>query len=143
MTGQDWTQYSGTDTRPDGTRDATGVIYRHSQCPIALIRDGTSNTYLLGERFVSTDDYHTGNCWGDDQGWDLGYDFDSIRWTTRPPLRDKEDCGLDQPFGSAHASAFQMAMCDGSVDRRSYSIDAAVHRQLGNREDGRPLGGAR
>ena len=75
MTEGQWNAY------PGGHDDATGVIYRRSEIQIAHIRDGTSNTYLLGERYLNPDFYFRGTLCADDQGWDLGYDFDTNRWT--------------------------------------------------------------
>ena len=98
---------------------------RHSQCKIAEITDGTSNTFLLGERHCWPDHYTDGgDGLGDDQGWMEGYDYDNNRWVQlgSPPTSGYQVPRQDTPgyqdwlsFGSAHASGFGMALCDGSV----------------------------
>ncbi len=43
-------------------------------------------------------------------------------------------------FGSNHPGGCHMMMCDGSVHFVSENIDIYVHRSMGNREDGLPVG---
>ena len=120
----------------------TGVMYRASMCTAAMIKDGCSNTYLLGERGLDPDFYNTYSECANDQGWDTGYDYDVNRWTATPPSRDRpgymDSGGCETIFGSAHAIGFNMGFCDGSVHLISYSIDPSVHLSLGNRKDGMP-----
>ena len=40
---------------------ATGIVYVGSMIKIADVTDGTSNTYLLGEKYLVPDDYENGN----------------------------------------------------------------------------------
>ena len=105
---------------------------------MADIPDGASNTYLAGEKYLDPDDYFDGI--EDDQGWTVGYDFDVNRWTntddSHRPRQDQPGADYFTAFGSAHASGFYMALCDGSVHILNYSIDAETHRRLGNRHDG-------
>ena len=111
--------------------------------------DGTSNTYLLGEKYVSREMYTTGADNGDDQSMYVGYDLDVNRWTQNDPvapytpLRDRR--GLEQyyRFGSAHPGACNFVFCDGSVRSVSYTIDPEIHRRLGNRSDGQPVDSSR
>jgi prepilin-type N-terminal cleavage/methylation domain-containing protein/prepilin-type processing-associated H-X9-DG protein len=133
-----WNSYpggAGTPTVPL----ATGPIFLRSECTLAMIKDGPTFTYLLGERFLNPDAYYTGSECDNDQGWDLGFDYDTNRWTYFPPSQDRagiSDCYKN--FGSAHMAGFNMAFCDGHVQKMNYEIDPTVHQQLGNRLDGEP-----
>jgi len=42
--------------------------------------------------------------------------------------------------GCPHSSGCNFALCDGSVRSIHYSINPQIHRLLGNRADGRPIG---
>ena len=130
-----------------GAGDANGVIFRHSQCLVADITDGISNTYLIGERYMNPDYYATGTDADDDQGWMMGYDYDINRETNPvPDCAPRQDTSGEShywAFGSAHAGGFNMAFCDGSVHWIGYSIDPEVHRRLGDRKDGLPIDGGK
>ena len=71
-----WSQYPGTHW--DYT---SGIFFRRSATRMASIRHGVACTYLIGERNICPDHYTDGLASDDDQGWDQGYDFDTIRWT--------------------------------------------------------------
>jgi prepilin-type N-terminal cleavage/methylation domain-containing protein len=138
------------DTATNRQIRCTGVMFRHSECRMSDIADGASNTYLLGEKYITPDEYSTGSGTGDDQGWTEGYDYDTNRWVQVGNINDSNPNNRgylvpmpDTPgyvdclrFGSAHAAGFSMAYCDGSVQAMAYSIDPETHRRLGNREDG-------
>ena len=135
---------------PNNTR-CGGVIYQHSACRMTEITDGTSNTFLCGEKTIDPDYYSTGQDGGDDQGWALGWDYDVNRYTYYPtnapsfgpptPLCDTPGYVNFLVFGSAHVNGFAMAMCDGSVHTMNYSIDPETYRRLGDRADGLPIQG--
>ena len=121
-----------------GINSCNGVVCVHSEVKMAHVLDGASNTYLIGERYLDPDRYDDGVACDNDQGWDLGYDYDTNRWTnlSATPLQDRPGVsGCQQRFGSAHASGFHIVFCDGSVHKISYSIDPETHRRLGNRKD--------
>jgi prepilin-type N-terminal cleavage/methylation domain-containing protein/prepilin-type processing-associated H-X9-DG protein len=131
---------------------ANGVVFRRSECKMAMIKKGTGLTYLFGERFLDPDFYGAGTRLDDDQGWDMGYDAEVNRWAFYPPRRDLRLTGITLAsfklpddsftwFGSAHASGFNMAFCDCNVRRLAYSLDPVVHATLSQRayNPGAPL----
>ncbi len=112
----------------------TGVVYMLSQVRIADVTDGTTNTYLVGEKNVDPDQYETGKSIEDE-----GLPSLALVGTcdgADPPMRDTPGFTGVGTFGSAHASFWQMTMCDGSVRRLPYEIDPLVHRRFANVEDG-------
>ncbi|MGC1275934.1 MAG: DUF1559 domain-containing protein [Planctomycetaceae bacterium] len=117
------------------TSQVTGVCFQRSEVRYAQITDGLSNTYLLGEKYVGVQGYDTNEDTAYDQSLYSGIDWDLTRWVVDTPQRDNWFFS-PRSFGSAHAGACQMALCDGSVRSISYSIDAEMHRRLGNRRDG-------
>lgn len=115
---------------------ATGVSFQRSEVRMAQILDGTSQTYLIGEKHVSLPAYRDDSDWGNDQPLYSGVDVDLARWTIAPPILDGHDNQRYRQFGSAHTDGCHMSLCDGSVRFVSYAIDGGVHRRLGNRHDG-------
>lgn len=122
-----------------------GVIFDFSEISMGEIRDGTSNTYLFGEKYVSPDKYESTTSY-DDNGLYAGQDSDNTRscgtkssMTILTPLQDRKTYDGSYQFGSPHAGSFGMVMCDGSVQRVSYSVDASTHIYLGCRNDGEPV----
>ena len=122
----------------------TGLSYPRSMIKITQISDGTSFTYLAGEKGLNPDNYFDGKCGADDGTMFQGFDYDIARWTggvNYAPLQDTPGYGVYRAFGSAHFNGFHMAFCDGSVQMMNYSIDLEVHRCLGNRKDGAVIDG--
>ncbi len=113
----------------------TGIFYVRSEVTINQISDGSSRTYLLGEKYRKESDSDQ----GDDQSMYSGYDYDTVRWATPDwtPIPDSEEVEIGhRRFGSAHASGCYFVFADGSVHMINYRIDPEIHRRLGNRKDG-------
>lgn len=124
------------------TSGATGVSFERSEIKPAHVRDGLSNTLLIGEKYLNPDRYETGTDPGDNECMYVGFDNDMYRTTN--PSRGR--LAQDRPglyswftFGSPHASGCQFVFCDGHVQSLSYSIDVTVYSYLGNRKDGAAL----
>lgn len=120
----------------------TGVMFERSEMRMRNISDGTSNTYLCGERFINSDHYDTAQHTADNETWCTGSNNDNYRPATKLPRADhpgpgpegeaSEDEGGDL-FGSAHPSTWHMAFCDGHVEGLSYDIDLLTLREQANR----------
>ena len=118
---------------------ATGITFQRSEINIGAITDGTSNTYMVGEKHLAVEHYSSGVDSGDDQCYLSGDDLDTHRFTTLAPMQDQPlQLGGDfsRVFGSAHPGGFNMALADGSVQFITFDIALEVHRLMGNRRDG-------
>jgi prepilin-type N-terminal cleavage/methylation domain-containing protein/prepilin-type processing-associated H-X9-DG protein len=118
---------------PPTLSGCTGIIYQASNVRISDVTRGTSNTFLIGERYLNPLDYFTGKDGGDNEAMYVGYDNDTNRETSVKPMRDTPGLGNDQMFGSAHRGGLNMLMCDGSVHFISYDITLRNWQPMGNR----------
>jgi prepilin-type processing-associated H-X9-DG protein len=124
--------------------EQTGISTSGSEVRVKDILDGTTKTYLLGEKHVNPDNYTDGLDWADAASVYGGHDWTIARWThynaTNPglsyaPQQDTPGDIYPEGFGSAHSVGLNMSFCDGSVRMISYQIDPKVHGWLGNRRD--------
>lgn len=140
---------ASADSFPYPCQDGNGVVFPRSEVTMASISDGTSRTYLMGEKYLCPDYYENGLDPHDDHGIYEGWSPDNVRFCSYDPINDIILAPLpDTPglqiwglFGSAHSNGFHMAFCDGSVQMISYTIDPLVHSYLGNRNDGMVIDG--
>ncbi|MEI6506426.1 MAG: DUF1559 domain-containing protein, partial [Planctomycetota bacterium] len=125
-----------------GSTVATGgVIFAGSAVPPAAIRDGFSNTYLFGEKYVPMTQYQTGAALGDQQCAYVGDSSDTLRGGQRPPASDSTvwSAELEGVFGGPHPVSYNAAMCDGSVRSIGFDISARIHFLLACRADRQPV----
>jgi hypothetical protein len=122
----------------------SGVNFFGVDMKLKYITDGTSKTYMVGEKHLNPDFYDTDGTsgglkyanGGDNHSYFQGYDWDVNRWADKVPLQDTPGLEAYTQFGSVHPGAWHAALCDGSVRSLSYDIDLNVHRHLANRSDG-------
>lgn len=126
---------------------STGISYQRSEVEFRQITDGTSQTYMVGEKYRWPDQYETGMDNSDDHAITTGDDYDIHCWTAQgdpdrpsraaylPPLPDTPGIQQRWIYGSAHSGGFQVVMCDASVHFISFDVDELVHRRLADRRD--------
>jgi prepilin-type N-terminal cleavage/methylation domain-containing protein len=116
----------------------TGINFFGVDIKLKHITDGTTKTYMVGEKFLDSDAYDCDGTvnGGDNHSYFEGFDWDVNRWADTVPLRDTPGLNFYTRFGSVHPGAWMAVMCDGSVRSFSYDIDLTTHRHLANRFDG-------
>ena len=105
------------------------------------VTDGLSNTYLVGEKYINSEQYLTGFDPGDVHPMFAGPGFCTTRYGGQMLLPEQDQPGRTntRTFGSAHPGSWNALFCDGSVHMISYSIDPTTHGHLANRHDGQAL----
>ena len=72
--------YFATDpTYLNSLKTPMGSVFSHYLMKVAEIRDGLSDTYMIGEKYANPDAYNTALWYGDDQGPFVGDDWDTSR----------------------------------------------------------------
>jgi prepilin-type N-terminal cleavage/methylation domain-containing protein/prepilin-type processing-associated H-X9-DG protein len=144
----------------DGYPASDGVFYRDSKTRTSDIRDGLSNTLLLGESLPDQDLFgidYSGNSQKVDH-WYIGSGdlpdmispfrsaenseclgstacpFNSL-FIADSPINDKELC-----FGSAHAQGMNMGFADGHIQFVNDQMDVVVRMAIGSRSKGEVVG---
>jgi prepilin-type N-terminal cleavage/methylation domain-containing protein len=120
----------------------SGVSFRRSTVAEKSVIDGLSNTYLIGEKYMSIPNWDTGLDLGDNETWCTGFNNDNFRSAFYTPFPDGEvdTAQTRNSYGSAHSGGVFFVWCDGHVSMESFDIDRFVHRGNANRGDqGRPF----
>jgi len=112
-----------------------------SEVSMRQVTDGTSNTYIVGEKNVRPQAYEGGDSGvqvdaGDDEGYLIGTNGDCVRSAGVPPFPDDPYAHLFQSWSSSHQAGFYMMFADGSVRLITYNINRITHRGLGTRAGG-------
>lgn len=121
------------------------------------ITDGLSNTFIISEKLVRSDNYTQGGV-SDDRGWSDGYDPDTVRFAGLPPVSDDDTSYCQHPtaaiqnlcvgvgstspvvfFGSAHTGGVTTVYADASSHFISFDIDPLIFNALATRENGEVL----
>lgn len=127
--------------------DNHGLLFLNSGINYRDIPDGSSNTILIGEKVISSDD----------RGWASGtrstlrntgtlpnaqvpaYNYNA-GYGNNPGDADESAPGYVGGFHSRHAGGVQAALADGSVRFISENINPQTYQQLGDRADGGMIG---
>ena len=128
---------------PDFNQIGTGVIFSLSMVRLAEVTDGTSHTYVLGEKYLNADNYTNSVEGTDNNPTYAGFDWDWQRWHGNGLVRDRKGLSDWLSFGGPHPAGANMAFCDGSVRHVMFSIDLATHTNLCHKSDGNALDGSK
>ncbi|WP_442485214.1 DUF1559 family PulG-like putative transporter [Aeoliella sp. SH292] len=118
------------------SRPTDGVLIQRGEISYRRIVDGTTKTYLVGEKFLDPQTYDTGMFHNDSETLHTGFNNDSLRGACGAPLQDTIGLGPYDTFGSAHPGVWIVSFCDGSTQSINYDVDPLIHAQHGGRDGG-------
>jgi prepilin-type processing-associated H-X9-DG protein len=122
-------------------KEGTGVVREYKPVQIRDITDGLSNTLMVSEKRINL--AYLGQWQNDDnQGYTVGFNYDTVRKTTRVPAPDYSARVGDGGgrFGASHPGRVNAVFADGSIRPISYTIDARLFMLLGDKSDGQVIG---
>jgi prepilin-type N-terminal cleavage/methylation domain-containing protein len=124
--------------------DFSGISHVHIGTSLRKIQDGTSNTYLVGEKYLDPSQYANGEALGDNESLYSGYCSDNHRFTEIDLVPALDGTISPDPrshfrFGGSHPSGVPFVFCDGSVQMIAYDISPIVHGTTGHIADGGEL----
>jgi prepilin-type N-terminal cleavage/methylation domain-containing protein/prepilin-type processing-associated H-X9-DG protein len=127
--------------RGDAKFTFSGVSHVRIGTSLRQIEDGTSNSYLLGEKYMDPARYEDGESLGDNESLYSGYCSDNHRFALvdHAPALDgtlELDSSSQFRFGSAHPTSLNVAYCDGSVRGVAYDVSSEAHHLAATVADG-------
>ncbi len=150
----DWGAWAFSFIPWEARRSVIGPM--QTKITFASVKDGTSNTLVVAEKWVPPADY-AGDNLEDEQGWYFLSDDDTMRstgdgintpggWRSGLPnptpdtdkLGDRwanQYWGSFYLFGSAHPAGINAVFADGSVHQVKFGIDPQVFNALGRMDD--------
>jgi prepilin-type processing-associated H-X9-DG protein len=133
---------------PGAPPSLDGVLFYNSSVTLLAITDGTSSTFLAGERYSKdpgVSDFNLGswrgwgwtdwNSCGDvlgDTAWPLNTQFAGMRWVNASAATNARK----QTFGSGHPNGANFVLCDGSVHFVMNGVDIGTYSLLSTPNDG-------
>ena len=143
----------------NGFRESDGIFYAGSETSMAVIRDGTSNTVLVGEslpdqlllgvdrggNLQKVDHYYLGSdemSWMEVVGSRQSNEISECMGSTACPINSLflgDQTTIDEKelsFGSQHTAGVNMGFADGHVQFVSGTVTAEVWSALGTRNGG-------
>jgi prepilin-type N-terminal cleavage/methylation domain-containing protein/prepilin-type processing-associated H-X9-DG protein len=144
--GKDNEDANGQDQPNTNPPDIPLIRIKHftSYTSVAKIVDGSSNTFLLGEKHVR--EGHFGEAGDGDRAYYSGYSYNTAQRTcgkNYPIAKDPYDPGPSnhhaQMFGGPHPGVCLFAFVDGHVTGMSIGTDEENLRRLANRADGETI----
>ncbi len=124
--------------------DNDGLLYLNSSIAYRQIRDGASNTILVGEKVIVEGTFEEGWLSGTrstlrNTGVRINGGWDRIT-SAAGAVQQAPDDLLTSGFSSRHTGGAQFLLADGSVRFISQNISAGIFSLLGSREDRQVIG---
>jgi prepilin-type N-terminal cleavage/methylation domain-containing protein/prepilin-type processing-associated H-X9-DG protein len=136
---------AGTSAWPLPTASLNGVMFYNSRVRITDIRDGTTNTFLAGERYSLDQTYTSTQLLQDTRGWawcNYNSGQDHLGDTAHPINSMASAIGVNgrrTNFGSGHSGGANFVFCDGSVHFVNDGISIVTLQRISVPNDGNPV----
>jgi prepilin-type N-terminal cleavage/methylation domain-containing protein len=135
MPPSDWNGPPAVSALVVGIRNTDGTW--RSRTRFDSILDGTSNTFLMGEKHVNMQEFGR-RTKGDGSIYNGDWAASWSRLGNRPLARGPND-PYNIQFGSYHPGVCQFGLCDGSVRVVPTSMSVTIMSRLANRQDGQAI----